>query len=160
MANILVRLDYTTSGGGGGDVVGPASATNTAVALFDGTTGKTLKNSVVTIDGSGNIVSPGELTLNGTPVLSTIEQIQDEIDPFVDTFLVADWGTSGGLYTLSVLAATHAKGVSPLVQVFEEDTGKYIQVGIAVEIDSGNGNITLSVSQSPDLRFNGKIVIY
>lgn len=33
-------------GGGSGDVVGPASATNDAVALFDGTTGKLLKNGV------------------------------------------------------------------------------------------------------------------
>lgn len=35
-----------------GDVVGPASATNNAVALFDGTTGKLLKNSAATFDGS------------------------------------------------------------------------------------------------------------
>lgn len=32
------------SGGGAGDVVGPASATNNALAIFDGTTGKLLKN--------------------------------------------------------------------------------------------------------------------
>ena len=33
------------SSGGSGDVVGPASATNNGIALFDGTTGKLLKNS-------------------------------------------------------------------------------------------------------------------
>ena len=36
-----------TGGSGGGDVVGPASATDGAVALYDGTTGKLLKNGVV-----------------------------------------------------------------------------------------------------------------
>lgn len=46
-----------------GDVVGPAGATDTAVALFDSTTGKLLKNSSVTIDGSGNMAGIG--TING-----------------------------------------------------------------------------------------------
>ena len=42
-------------GGGGGDVVG-ASSTDNAVARFDGTTGKQLQDSGVTIDDSGNII--------------------------------------------------------------------------------------------------------
>jgi len=42
------------AGGGSGDFVGPASATNTALVLFDGTTGKLGKNSLVTIDGTGS----------------------------------------------------------------------------------------------------------
>lgn len=37
------------SGGGSGDVVGPGSATNNAIAVFDGTTGKLLKNSTITV---------------------------------------------------------------------------------------------------------------
>lgn len=58
-----------TSGGGSGDVVGPASATNNVPVLFDGTTGKLVKNSTPT--GSGNPVlatSPILVTPNiGTP---------------------------------------------------------------------------------------------
>lgn len=50
----------------GGDVVGPASATTSAVALFDGATGKVIKNSGVTVDGSGNIATPG--TVDGRDV--------------------------------------------------------------------------------------------
>jgi hypothetical protein len=53
--NVTITTDAGTdsvtinaSGGGGtGDVVGPASATDGAVALYDGTTGKLLKNGVV-----------------------------------------------------------------------------------------------------------------
>jgi hypothetical protein len=41
-----------------GDVVGPASATDTAIALFDLTTGKLIKNSVVTVSAAGAIVAP------------------------------------------------------------------------------------------------------
>jgi hypothetical protein len=40
----------------GGDVVGPASATDNAIARFDGTTGKLIQNSAVTVaDTSGDI---------------------------------------------------------------------------------------------------------
>ena len=38
----------------GGDVVGPSSSTDNAVARFDGTTGKLIQNSVTTIDDTGN----------------------------------------------------------------------------------------------------------
>jgi hypothetical protein len=53
------------AGAGSGDVVGPASATDGAPALFDGTTGKLIKNSTPT--GSGNPV------LATTPTLVTPE---------------------------------------------------------------------------------------
>lgn len=40
------------SSAGAGDVVGPGSATDNAIALFNGTGGKTIKNSSVTVSGS------------------------------------------------------------------------------------------------------------
>lgn len=52
-----------------GVVVGPSSATNTAVALFDGTSGKLIKNSTVTVDGSGNIITNGSLGSTGSRVV-------------------------------------------------------------------------------------------
>lgn len=69
---------------GGGDVSGPASATANAVALFDGTTGKVIKDSTQTIDtantastvvardASGNF-SAGTITasLNGNATTAT-----------------------------------------------------------------------------------------
>lgn len=44
--------NLTCASAGTGDVVGPGSATDSAVALFDTTTGKLLKNSSVTVAGS------------------------------------------------------------------------------------------------------------
>ncbi len=41
-------------GGGTGDVVGPASSTDNAIARFDGTTGKLLQNSGYTINDAGS----------------------------------------------------------------------------------------------------------
>ena len=58
-------MSWIPASTGTGDVVGPASATDDAVARFDGTTGKLIKNSTVTVDNSGNIVAAGNLTVNG-----------------------------------------------------------------------------------------------
>lgn len=45
-----------SASGSSGDVVGPASSTDNAIVRFDGTTGKLVQNSGVTIDDSGNMV--------------------------------------------------------------------------------------------------------
>lgn len=54
-----------------GDVSGPASSTDTAVARFSGTGGKTLQDSGVTIDGSDNVTVPGDLSVGGTLSMDT-----------------------------------------------------------------------------------------
>jgi len=48
-------ISIAATGTGTGDVVGPASATDNAVARFDLTTGKLIQNSGVTIDDTNNI---------------------------------------------------------------------------------------------------------
>ena len=59
--NVLVFVDNSgvehvlSSPGGGGDVVGPGSATDNAITRFDGTTGKLIQNSTVTLDDAGAI---------------------------------------------------------------------------------------------------------
>lgn len=49
-----------------GKIDGPASSTDNAVARFDGTTGKIVQNSGVTISDTDDVVIPGDLTVNGT----------------------------------------------------------------------------------------------
>ena len=44
---------------GAGDVSGPASATDNAITRFDGTTGKIVQNSLVTVADDGAITAPG-----------------------------------------------------------------------------------------------------
>lgn len=51
--NATGRLLITGTVVGGGDVVGPASSTDNAVARFDGATGKLLQNSTVTMGDNG-----------------------------------------------------------------------------------------------------------
>jgi len=59
--------DLPSSGGGGGsgDVVGPASATDNAIARYDLTTGKLLQDSGVLVDDSNNVSGVNALTVGG-----------------------------------------------------------------------------------------------
>jgi len=68
---------------GAGDVFGPSGALDTSIAIYDGVTGKLITDSLVTIDGYGNIVTPG--TINGRDAV---------IDGYViDGFLAGDLPT-------------------------------------------------------------------
>jgi hypothetical protein len=51
----------STGGSGGGDVTGPASSTDNALARFDGTTGKLIQNSVATLTDAGILSTDKEL---------------------------------------------------------------------------------------------------
>ena len=63
-----------------GDVVGPSSATDNAIARFDTTTGKLIQNSLATIDDTGNITAPDFIgDLNGA-VRFTGKAIGTDID--------------------------------------------------------------------------------
>jgi hypothetical protein len=69
IVNQADTISISSTGGGTGDVVGPAGATNNAIALFDGVTGKLLKQSSlapVTIDGSNNIGNANTIDLNAS----------------------------------------------------------------------------------------------
>lgn len=66
---IFSGFDNAGSSGGGGNVTGPGSSTNNAVPTFNGTSGQTLNNTGVLIDGSNNLSTPGTITgsnLSGT----------------------------------------------------------------------------------------------
>lgn len=62
-SNLFLRDDGTwTSPAGSGDVVGPASATDGHLAVFDGITGKLLKDGGAATAGSGDVVGPASAT--------------------------------------------------------------------------------------------------
>lgn len=82
-------------------------------------------------------------------------------DRYVDTFnATTDWsGPSGGLYTITVTAATHAKGGNPNVQVYELVGSDYELVQPNSLVINGLGDVTISTLQTPDTRFAGLILI-
>ena len=81
--------------GGGGDVVGAASSTDNAIALFDGTTGKLLKNSALTVDDAG------KLSLNGRISSAYINLQSEEF---------SDAGMIGGLFDRCETTNSHIFG--------------------------------------------------
>ena len=75
------------------------------------------------------------------------------------TFSAAAWaGPSGGEYTITILQSTHERGTDPMVEVFEDIGGTFVLVDVGVSVN-GLGDVTLSVSETPDSRFAGRVVI-
>lgn len=77
---------------------------------------------------------------------------------YVENFIVGDWSLNADHYELTIPEATHGIGVDPEIQVFELSGLVFDLVDLEVEVNS-SGDIILNVSQTPDLRFAGKIVI-
>jgi hypothetical protein len=86
--------------GASGDVVGPASATDTAVALFDGTTGKLIKNSLVTIGSTGNTIISGTDNSNAMLRITQLGTgnallVEDNTNPDSSPFVIDATGNVG-----------------------------------------------------------------
>jgi hypothetical protein len=82
-ANAVAITGGTITGVSGlGDVVGPASSTDNAVARFDTTTGKLIQNSGVTIDDNSNITANAlddgylNTAASGTPIVLTSASVR------------------------------------------------------------------------------------
>jgi hypothetical protein len=80
-SNLSYPVVSASGGSGSGDVVGPASSTDSAIALFDMTTGKLIKNSGITIaDGVTGTLSgdnTGDQFMYGTIAVDG----QSDLDP-------------------------------------------------------------------------------
>lgn len=85
-----------------GDVVGPASATDNAIARYDTATGKLLQNSIVTVNDTGDInttgdysTSTGTITTGGGLNTNTISEWTLNSGVTVDGVLIKDGEVDG-----------------------------------------------------------------
>lgn len=70
---------YSGSGGGTGDIVGPATATDNAIVRFDTTTGKLVQNSTWILDDSGNATAnPLSISTGGAFTSTKLNMINDQ----------------------------------------------------------------------------------
>jgi hypothetical protein len=70
-----------TGGGGSGDVVGPASATDNAFTRFDGTTGKLIQNSTgATLSDTGGATFTGSVDVAGTSTAGSNIKLYEDTD--------------------------------------------------------------------------------
>lgn len=105
------------AGSGTGDVIGPASATDGNIPLFDGATGKLLKNSTVSPASfataaqgakADSAVQPGTAALTGTPTAPTAAADTNTTQIATTAFVLGQAGAA-----TPVVNGTGAAGTSP-----------------------------------------------
>lgn len=138
---------------GTGDVVGPASSTDTAIARYNGVTGKIIQNSGVTIDGSNNIVTPGDVAINGGDLTSTATTF-NLVNSSATTVNFAGGATSavnvGNSSGTNIVSGktNFPQGLSGSLTRLTDGTS-YIAAGSNVTItSSSNGQIIISAATS------------
>ena len=126
----FLRGDQTyATPAGSGDVVGPASATDNAIARYDTTTGKLIQTSLVTIDDSGSVNIPTGQTykINGSALASTNLSDVSVATGSNDDFLQMKAGVWSNRTIAQVktdlAASTTTAGVAELAINTEVDTG-------------------------------------
>lgn len=123
-SNTVIEL-----GAGTGDVVGPASATDNAIVRYDGTTGKLVQNSTVTVDNNGNVINANSIGFDTTPatVPTTDGTMSWDDGDGVPSVLL-----KGGNTTLQV-------GTQEYARVYN-DSGTTLTKGQVVYISGAQGN--------------------
>lgn len=108
----------------GGDVVGPASATDNAIARFDTTTGKLLQNSVVTIGDTG--AATGFTTLSAStsvtsPILKASNSAGGALQNASGTAQI-QWGAGGG-DNVAIDVSANLNGTNAQIDISPTGTG-------------------------------------
>ncbi len=162
---------------GGGDASGPASSTDNAIARFDGTTGKLLQNSSVTIDDSGTLLLKSTsaaadytLPMNATAQMA-IQNLQNANNVMSSIMFYENDGTAVGgigMETVDIASPTgkmyfysrDAGGFLPRMAI--ETDGKVgvgsmspkAKLDVAGDIKIGNSNATCDANTVGSQRFN------
>jgi len=158
------------------------ASTDMAIARFEGTSGRMIKNSGATIDETGNINIPAgaEFQINGVNVLDGIDESYVQVDGSGNINLPAgaqyqidganalagmakkfaasfndstDWVGAEAPFTFTVAAATHGLGATQdIVLSIKDSTGQTVEVG---EVIDASGNVVLSSNS----KFAGRAVL-
>jgi hypothetical protein len=146
-----------------GDVVGPTSATDNAIARYDTTTGKLIQNSLVIVDDTGSVTGVNALTAesltvnnnatlgsSNTDTLAVNSRITTDLDPNTDA--AHDIGTSGrnwrdGFFSRNLQA--EGKVVSPYFDALGSAGGALRNSSGTAQLQWGAGggnNLTVDVA--------------
>lgn len=138
---VLVKSGGTVvnSSSGVGDVSGPASSTDNAVPRFDGTGGKTLQTSGVSIDDTGKITA-GANGASGLDVV-TYQQLQDTVAGLSPKDSVRVATTANGTFSTAFQNGATVDGITLV-------TGNRILIKDQTSQDQ-NGIYTVNASGAP-----------
>lgn len=108
----------------GGDVVGPASATDNAIARFDTTTGKLIQNSVVAVGDTGAVSGVTTLAASTsvtTPIVQASNSAGLALKNSAGTTQISMGGGGGDNVTIAV--ATNINGANAQIDISPTGTG-------------------------------------
>jgi hypothetical protein len=146
-----------------GDVVGPSSATDNAIARYDSTTGKLIQNSLVIVDDTGSVTGVNALTAesltvnnnatlgsSNTDTLEVNARITTDLEPNTDA--ANDIGTSGrnwrdGFFSRNLQA--EGKVVSPHFDALNSAGGSLRNASGTPQLQWGGGggnNVSVDVA--------------
>lgn len=144
--NFLITSPLAAGAGGSGDVVGPASATDNAVARYDSTTGELLQDSSVIISDNGDVDVPSTATL-GARLFNTVDKVTN--------YERGEFLFSSNVFTIRTLSG--GTGVSRNLNIIANGSGAGILLkgsaatsGVAV-ITLPNSNVASSIGLSMGL---------
>jgi len=180
--SVVMSLVDINGGAIDGTTIGATVASTGKFTAVDVDNIKIDGNAITSTDAAGSItITPdttGDLVLDGLKwpqadgtadyVLKTDGAGQlSWVSNSVATYTVYDadattaWGAAaGGFYTRTITAATHGKGVSPVVSIMEYDGTNLDVAGVdRVRIIQANGNVEIRVPEAPDGRFRAGIFI-
>lgn len=138
----------SSTASGTGDVVGPAGATDNAIARYDTTTGKLIQNSTVTLADDGTIENINAIKLDTTPNTITPTNGQMYWDA-TDGTVAVNLDTTNGV-TLQL-------GQEEYIRVVNK-TGAQINDGQVVRVSGAQGNRPTAVLAQADA-FSNSVVI-
>lgn len=147
----------TPATGGTGDVVGPSSATDNAIARFDLTTGKLIQNSVVLVGDTGNVTGLGTLNTHTIPAGTDTFTLNNLAQTLQNKTLGV-----GTLITLGsdVLGDMYYRGAGPLLTRLGIGlNGQCLTVVAGLPtwgscIQSSGGGTTLAAGADTQVQFN------
>lgn len=90
--------------------------------------------------------------------ISAADPTPEPINNYSQLFDQTDWVSVSGNYEIEIDAITHEHLTNPQVQVFELNVDQYVLVEVEIFVDA-DGLVTLQVPGTPDLRFEGKVII-
>lgn len=149
-----------TAFAGFGAVIGPVSATNNAIALYNGTTGKIIKDSAVLLTSLAPLASPA---LTGTPVaptattgtnttqLATTAFVQSTLSASVSNFSAHNNGTNQAIATSTFTTVTLGttifnNGANFAANAWTPPAGRPVLLTGAVQmVISGTGSVLVSI---------------
>lgn len=105
------------------------------------------------------ISSDNTVTITGNSTTGTIDfQAAAVASKYIKSVALIDWvGPSAGEYTLTIPFSFHGV-TNPIATCFENNAGSFDLILLPVNVDASN-NVKITVNQTPDSRFVGKIVI-